>query len=96
VLSKNVSLWQKLTEIRISCSSSLFFRSVTHIGPVYQFLWVKKNQILSQYPKGLASGFTKKYQFAVQTDRNSVFLYGKAQILDRLHIMVSYLSFYGV
>jgi hypothetical protein len=53
-------------------------------------------QILSQNPNGLASDFTEKWQFTVETDPNSVFLDRKAQILDWLHIMVLYLNFYGV
>jgi hypothetical protein len=53
-------------------------------------------QILSQNPNGLASDFTEKWQFMVETDPNSVFLDRKAQILDWLHIMVLYLNFYGV
>jgi hypothetical protein len=31
----------------------------------------------------------------VKTDRNSVFFYCKAHIIDRLHIMVPLISFYG-
>jgi hypothetical protein len=56
----------------------------------------KKFQILSQNPKGLAFDFIKKCRFATKIDRNSVFLGRKAQILNRLHIMVSYISFYGL
>jgi hypothetical protein len=42
----------------------------------------------------LAFGFTNKWQIAVKIVRNSVFLSRKGQIRDRLHIMVSYISFY--
>jgi hypothetical protein len=55
----------------------------------------KKIQILSQKPKGLASGFTEKRQFAAKTDINSIFLGCQAQILDRSHIMDLYISFMG-
>jgi hypothetical protein len=55
----------------------------------------KKFQILAQNPNGLASNFTEKHQHAVKTDQNNVFLRCKNQILDRLHIMVMYINFYG-
>jgi hypothetical protein len=50
---------------------------------------------LAQNTKGLAFGFTEKRQLAVKTDQNYVFLGRKVQILDMLHIMVMYISFYG-
>jgi hypothetical protein len=51
-------------------------------------------QILAKNPKGLAFGFPEKFQFAAKTDLNSVFLGHKTHILDRLHIMVPYISFH--
>jgi hypothetical protein len=42
----------------------------------------------------LAYGFGENYQFAIKTDRNFVFLDCDTHILNRLHIMVSYMSFY--
>jgi hypothetical protein len=51
-------------------------------------------QILAQNPKGNAFGFTEKRQLAVKTDQNYIFLSRKAQILDRLHIVVMHISFY--
>jgi hypothetical protein len=59
------------------------------------FMSFKKFQILAQNTKGLAFGFTEKRQLAVKTDQNYVFLGRKVQILDMLHIMVMYISFYG-
>jgi hypothetical protein len=58
------------------------------------FLWVLKIQIPAQNLKGLAFGFIEKCQFAAQTGLNSIFLGRKAQILDWLHIIVWYISFY--
>jgi hypothetical protein len=49
---------------------------------------------LAQNPKGLAHSLTEKLQFAAKIDRNSVFLGRKAQILNRLQIIVPYISFY--
>jgi hypothetical protein len=55
----------------------------------------KKIKILSQKPKVLAFGFAEKRQFVAKTDRNSVFLGRDTHILDRLYILVLYISFYG-
>jgi hypothetical protein len=55
------------------------------------FLWILKN---SKFCSKSIS-FIKKYYFAVKTDQNSVFLGHKYHILDQLHIMVPYISFYG-
>jgi hypothetical protein len=43
----------------------------------------------------LAYGFSENYKFTEKTDRNSVFIGREPHILDRLHIMVTYISFYG-
>jgi hypothetical protein len=53
-----------------------------------------KFQISAQNLNGLAFSFTEKCQFTVKIDRNSVFLTRKAHILDRLHIIAPYISFY--
>jgi hypothetical protein len=63
--------------------------------PFVSFYSFKKIQILAQNPKGLGFSFTEKWQFAAKTDQNSVFLGHKTQILNCLHIMVPYISFYG-
>jgi hypothetical protein len=42
----------------------------------------------------LGVGFTEKDQLTAKTDRNSIFLGRKAHILDRLHIIVLYISLY--
>jgi hypothetical protein len=55
----------------------------------------KKFQILAQNLKGSAFDFTEKRQIATKIDRDSVFHGLKAQISDRLHIMVFYIIFMG-
>jgi hypothetical protein len=60
-----------------------------------KYISFKKFQISTQNPKGLAFGFTEKRQFTIKTYRNFIFLDRKAQIMDQLHIMVMYISFYG-
>jgi hypothetical protein len=55
----------------------------------------KKIQIWFHNPKCLAFDFTQKRYFAAKTNRNSVFLGRKVQMSDHLHIMVSYICFYG-
>jgi hypothetical protein len=54
----------------------------------------QKFQILDQNPKVLSFGFTEKREIAAKTGRNSIFLGCKSQILDRLHAMIMYISFY--
>jgi hypothetical protein len=56
----------------------------------------KKNQILAQNPKVSAFGFTKNYNLWEKIERNSIFHDRKAHILDQLHVMVPYISFYGL
>jgi hypothetical protein len=56
---------------------------------------IKKIQILAQNLKVFAFGFTETCQFVTKTDKNSIFFGRKAQILDQIHIVVSYISFYG-
>jgi hypothetical protein len=55
----------------------------------------KKIQNLAENPKQLTFGFTEKRKLATKTDRNLVCLGRNVQILDRLHIMLLYISFYG-
>jgi hypothetical protein len=55
----------------------------------------KKIQIFAQNMYVLAYGFTENRQFVAKTDQNSIFLYPNPHILDRLYIMVMYISFYG-
>jgi hypothetical protein len=43
----------------------------------------------------LAYGFTENGQLPAKTDRNSVFHGPNPHILDRIYLMVSYMSFYG-
>jgi hypothetical protein len=43
----------------------------------------------------LAYGFTENHQFAAKTDRNSVFHGCDPRIMDRLHVMVTDISFDG-
>jgi hypothetical protein len=52
-------------------------------------------QILAEKSNVLAFGFIKKRKFKAKTDRDSVFLGRDPQILDRLYLMVMYISFYG-
>jgi hypothetical protein len=54
----------------------------------------KKIQNFTQNLYVLAYSFTENHQFTVKTDRNSVFLGREAYILNRLYIMVPYMSFY--
>jgi hypothetical protein len=42
----------------------------------------------------LAFSFIKKHQFAIKTNRNSLFLGRETHILDQLYIIVLYISFY--
>jgi hypothetical protein len=56
---------------------------------------LKKIQFSPQNSQVLAYGFTENHQFMAKTDRNSVFLGRDPHILDRLYIMISYMSFYG-
>jgi hypothetical protein len=58
------------------------------------FYGFQKNSNFSSKFKGLAINLSKKHRFAAKTDWNSVFYGRKAQILDRLHIMVSFIGFY--
>jgi hypothetical protein len=51
--------------------------------------------LLPKNPKELVFGFTKKHQFTTKSNRNFAFLDRKTNILDRLYIMVSYISFFG-
>jgi hypothetical protein len=50
---------------------------------------------LAQNPNVLAFGFTKKHEFAVKIDWNSVFLGHKLHIPDQLYIVIPYVSFMG-
>jgi hypothetical protein len=43
----------------------------------------------------VAYGFTKNHQIVVKIVRNSVILGPNPHILDRLYILVSYMSFFG-
>jgi hypothetical protein len=54
-----------------------------------------KIQIFAQNPYVLAYGFTENRQFATKTNWNSIFLHPDPHILDRLYIMVPYMSSYG-
>jgi hypothetical protein len=69
---------------------------VIHNAPVYTFLPVLKKSDFGSNLKVLAFGFTEKRQFAAKTDRNSVFLGRKADIIDRLHIVIPFVSFYSL
>jgi hypothetical protein len=84
--------WPKL---HILYSWPQYFGSVIHNGHVFQFLQVFKNFKFSLKICRCAYGFTVNRQFAAKTDRNSVFLGRDPHILDRLYIMVLYLSFHG-
>jgi hypothetical protein len=55
----------------------------------------EKTQIFAQIPLLLAYCFTEIRQFEVKTDHNSLFLGRHAHIMDRLYIIVMYMSFYG-
>jgi hypothetical protein len=69
---------------------------IIYIGHVYEFLRVLKNFKFSlKIHRWLAYNFTTNHQFAVKTDRNFVFHGRHSHILDRLYIMISYMSFCG-
>jgi hypothetical protein len=53
-------------------------------------------QFSAQNPNGLFFAINEKRLFVVKIDRKSLFLGRKIHILDWLHIMVLYISFYGL
>jgi hypothetical protein len=83
-----------LSKLHISWLLPHYSGSVIHNSSVYEFLWLSKILIFTQNPYLLAYGFNKNHHFAAKTDRNYVFLGRDPHILDRLYIMVSYMSFY--
>jgi hypothetical protein len=58
------------------------------------FYIFSKNSNFGPNPNVLAYGFTENRQLAAKTDQNSVFPGCDHHILDRLYLMVSYMSFY--
>jgi hypothetical protein len=56
---------------------------------------LKKFKFQLKIQRGWPSILPKKRLFATKTDRNARFLGHKSQILDWLHILILYISFYG-
>jgi hypothetical protein len=54
----------------------------------------QKIKIFAQNPNVLAYGFSENHQLGAKSNRNSVFLGRDPHIVDRLYIMVLYMSFY--
>jgi hypothetical protein len=55
---------------------------------------LKKNQIYAQNPLVLAYGFSKNSQFVAKINRSFIFIGRDPHILNRLYIIVLYMSFY--
>jgi hypothetical protein len=96
VLPKKLQFATKTAQNIVFLAHKAQISNQLHIMVMYiSLMGFKKFQISAQNRNGLAFSFTKKRQFVTKNDRNSVFYDHKAQILNWLHIMVMYISFYG-
>jgi hypothetical protein len=95
--SIGVSLWF----LRKTNQNSVFLSRCPHIVdclyitvPYMNFYRFWKSSNFHSKSKGVSLRFTENRQFRAKTDRNSVFLGRCPHIVNRLYIMVPYMSFY--